>query len=384
MKISLRKKISRLLPEIVQPENKILKGKNFNNYRLNIITNKIKNNNSIGYPSIIIDNNYNIEKLKISPKRNLGLYTEKTEYSSQINDCLSKINGNSEIKPFFNNIKFNDSSFPKYRTETRKFYDSSKNIFDNDRINIFPENNNYRNFQTSSCWYKKTDDFKCLNKFDMENIIKFSNILADSKTQKVKKRRINHLTISPKIKNINNRFNSLNCFIDNYLQVDEEKLLNRYNPKYEEYLSKKDYIKLLKKGKTLLTAKEKIKLIFKDTKLIMAMCDYLNSSFSRLKNEKRTKLKMINKEIEEDKTNKKYVKSLENSIRNNFIPKKDLFKLDKKFNKVFIKKVPLIYKNGYFSKTFYFPTSLSYNKMDLNKNKKEYDIKKNIKNSNKI
>ena len=375
MKISLRKKISRLLPGINHTEeNKNFKGKTFNNFRLNRINNKIKTNNSIGGPSINIDNNYFIEKIKKTPKNNLGLNSEKTEYSSQINDCLSKINGNSDVKPLFLNIKYNESICPKYKTENLKLHGSSENIFAKDKMNIFRKNNVFKNYQTCSCWYRKTDDFKNLNKFDTENIIKFSNTLVNSKTPKIKKRKINNFIINTRNKNINNRFNSLNCFIDNYIHVEEDKLLNRYKPNYEEYLSKLDYLKLKKKGKKLLKTKEKIKLVFKDTKLIMAMCDYLNSFFSRLKNEKREKLKMLNQEKEENKKNIKYKISLETSLRNNFIPKKDLFNINKRCQKVFIKKAPLIYKNGYFSKSFYFPTSLSYNKINLNKNKKEYDL----------
>ena len=370
--MSLRKKISQLLPEINKiDDNKNYRGKTLNNYRFNVISNKIKNK-SIASPSLKTEINYFTYKdnLKISPKHNF-YNTEKTEYSSQINDCLSKINGNSEIKPTSNNMYFNDSLFPtpKYKTESFNFYNSSKNIFNN-RMNIYPKQKKYhfRNFKTTSCWYSKIDDIKNINKFDLDSIIKFSNRYSNSKTPKIKKRKnkvIKKVNNENGNINENNRFNSLNCFIDNYIEFDENKILNRYNPKFDEYFGKLDYYKLIQKGKNLLTAKEKIKTVFKDTKLLMAMCDYLNTSLAKLKNEKRAKIKNRNKQIEEMKKNTIYQKTFETNLRNNLVEKKDLFKMNTINNKnSFIKKPPILYKNGCFSKYFYFPTSLSCNYLD--------------------
>ena len=359
------------MPEIIQnDENKNYKGKTLNNYRFNIITNKIKNK-IIANPSLNTEINYFTYKdnSKISPKHNF-YNTEKTEYSSQINDCLSKINGISEIKLGSTNLHFNDSlsPTPKYKTESFNFYKSSKNIF-NDRINIYPKTKEYhfRNLKTTSCWYAKIDDIKNVNKFDMNSIIKYSNFF--SKNPKIKRRKNgtkNYIYNKNKNGNGNNRFNSLNCFIDNYIDFDENKLLNRYNPKFLDYMSKTDYERLVKKSRNLLTTKGKIKLVFKDTKLLLAMCDYLNSFLAKLKNEKRKKLKKDKKEFEESKKNKKDMKTLENSIKNNLLPKKDIFKMNVKYNNSFIKKAPMIYKNGYFNKSIFFPTSLSYCHIDSN------------------
>ena len=382
--MSWRKKISQLLPDIIQTEDiNNYKGKTLNNYRTNIIKNKIKNK-SLASPSINTEINYYIDKIKITPKRNFGGYnTEKTEYSSQINDCLSKINGNSEIKPLFTNIKFNDSVSPIYKTETQNLYKSEKNIFitkngntkKNYRINIFPKKYNYNNnsnYNTSSCWYAKIDEVNSINRFNIEKIIKFSNIFLNSKTPKINKRK-KFLKLNSNSKNKNkggasknnNRFNSLNCFIDNYIEIDENKILNRYNPKFDEYFGQLDYIKLIQKGKNLLTAKEKIKKVFKNTKLLMAMCDYLNTSLAKLKNEKRLKMKKKDKQIEEMKKNIIYKRNIETNLRNNIIANKEIFKMNNINKKnLFIKKAPIIYKNGCFSKYFYIPTSLSCNHLD--------------------
>ena len=356
MKMSLKKKISQILPKIIQTDTyHNYERKTLNNYRLKIMSNKIKIKNPVS-PSIKTEVNYYIDKLKISPKNNFGYNSEKTEYSSQINDLSSKINGNSEIKPIFTNIKINDNISQNYKTESNNFYSSPKKMNNNKNKKLI------HNFQITSCWYNKIDDFEGLNKFDMENIIKFSSTFLNSKTPKIIKRN-KYFPINTKNNKINNRFNSLNCFIDDYIQIDEDKLLNRYYPKYEEYMSKLDFYRLFQKQKNLLTAKAKIKNVFKDIKLIMAMCDYLNSSFSKLKNEKRAKLKAFNKEIEEIKKNKKYTKSIEENIKNNLISKNGLFRMNKKLKNVFKKKSPIIYKNGYFPKSFYFPTSLSSNQL---------------------
>lgn len=372
--MSLRKKISQLLPEIVQTEDiKNYKGKTLNNYRTSFINNKIKNK-SIANPSLNTEINYYIDKIKITPKRNFGYNTEKTEYSSQINDCLSKTNGNSEIKPIFTNIKFNDSVSPIYKTEKQNLYESAKNIFNKNsginRINIYPKKYyNYNNSKTTSLWYAKNDELNNVNKFNMEKIIKFSNNSLNSKTPKIKKRKkfiiLNNSKNKNKNSKNNNRFNSLNCFIDNYIEFDENKIFNRYSPKFDEYFGQLDYYKLIQKGKNLLTAKEKIKKVFKNTKLLLAMCDYLNTSLAKLKNEKREKMKKRNKEIDKIKKNVIYKNTIETNLRNNLIARKELYKVNTINNKnSFIKKPPILYKNGCFSKYFYFPTSLSCNHLD--------------------
>ena len=355
MRLSLRKKISGLIPKIdlanIYHNNK---RKTSINYRINIKSNTIKNKGFTS-PSIKTEINY---YNYISPKINFGYNTEKTEYSSQINDYASKIKGKSKIRPLFTNIKIFDNISQMKKTESTKFDSGYSNIFNNNKVKKNPTNN----IQTNSCWHKKIDDFNEINKIDMENVIKFSNNFFQSKTPKKKKRK-KYFPINTKNNIVNNRFNSLNCFIDNYIQIDEDKLWNRYFPKYEDYLNKMDCNKLImkEKEKKLLTTKEKIKNVFKDTKLIMAMCDYLNSSFSKLKNKKRIKLKTISHEIEEIKKNKKNNKSIEENKRNNLISKNELFKMNNKLKKVFQKKDSMIYKNGYFSKSFFFPTSLSYN-----------------------
>jgi len=371
MKLSFRKKMSKLLPDIVKTENnQNYNTKAFNIYRLNTIQDKKKNQSIGASPSSFVEKNYFLDKL-FSPKSNKN-NNEKTECSSNINDIyLSKIQANSEIKQIFRDIKLSKTISPKNKSETSKFYTKYNNRSENF--------NKMKTFSTSSCWYRKTDNFdnisnlNDINSFDTEKINKFSNIFVNYKNHKIKNRKNNFLYSTKNNKTQNNRFNSLNLFIDSYLQIDENKLLNRYNPNYKEYLGKSDYDKLKLKSKKLINTKEKIKFIFKDTKLIMAMCDYLNTSFAKLNNEKRRRMKDIKKEVEEIKINEKNMKSIKSKLKNEIIPINNMCKIKTKKSHI-NRRTPIIYKNGYLSQSFKFPYSKSYKTIRRNINKKDKEI----------
>ena len=372
MKLSFRKKMSKLLPDIVQTENnQNYYTKAFNIYRLNTVQDKKKNQSIGASPSSFAEKNYFKDKF-FSPNSNKN-NNEKTEYSSNINDIyLSKIQANSEIKQIFKDVKLNKTISPKNKSETSKFYTRSKNASNNF--------NKMKTFSTSSCWYRKTDNFDSIsnlndvNSFDTEKINKFSSIFVNYKNHKIKNRKNNFLYSTKNNKTQYNRFNSLNLFIDSYLQMDENKLLNRYHPNYKEYLGKSEYDKLNLKSKKLLNTKEKIKVVFKDTKLIMAMCDYLNTSLAKINNEKRKKIKDIKKEVEEIKTNEKNMKSIKSIIKNDIIPINNMCRIKTK-KRYINRRTPLIYKNGYLSKSFKFPFSLSYKAIKRDIYKKDKEIK---------
>ena len=373
MKLSLRKKMSKLLPDIVQTENnQNYYTKAFNIYRLNTIQNNKKNQSIGASPSSFAEKNYFLDKLIFSPNTNKN-NNEKTECSSNINDIyLSQIQGNSEIKQIFKDFKLSKTLSPKNKSETSKFYTKSKNVSENF--------NKIKTFSTSSCWYRKTDNFdntsklNDINSFDTEKINKFSSILANYKNNKIKNRKNSFLYSTKNNKTQNNRFNSLNLFINSYLQMDENKLLNRYNPNYEEYLGKSDFDKLNQKSKKFLNTKEKIKVIFKDAKLIMAMCDYLNTSLAKINNEKRKKIKDIKKEVEEIKINEKNMKSITSKIKNDIIPINNMCRIKTK-KRYINRRTPLIYKNGYLSQSFKFPYSLSNKEIRRDIYKKDKEIK---------
>ena len=338
--MSMRKKFSQILTDSTRTEeDTFYKGKTLNNFGLNI--NNYRNNTNK------VDKRFYIDKIKKSP--NFGYNTEKTDYSSRINDRVSKIQTNSEIRPIYFRLKLNESNNNVHKTETLNFYNSSNNIFNNTEIN---QKKLYS--RTSLPFFRKSFHYYKVNKIDMENVINFSNTLENFQTPQ--KRKMKHLSNNNNSKNkehkINNRFNSLNCFIDNYVQFDENKIVNRYIPNFKEYFSNTDYSLLTQKRKKLLTEKEKIKTVFKDTKLMMAMCDYLNLSFSRIKNEKRMKLHSLRQKIKEIKNKNKYIKALNKDMDNNLIPINNIFNMKKRVKNSKANKVPLIYKNGSFYKSF--------------------------------
>jgi hypothetical protein len=346
--MSLRKRLSQFLPDTIPTEeNKNIKGRTLNNFCLNISKYKLKSKES---HSIKLDSNYYMEKIQRTPKSyNIGYYTEKTEYSSHINDCLSKIQTNTEKRPLYYNITLNENNTKELKTQTLNNYSSSKNIFNKNKTNQKKDNN----YKTSLKWFRKNNHYYKVNKFDMENIIKFSNTFENFRTPKTKKSKyLSNSNNTNNKKNVNNRFNSLNFYIDNYIRMDINKLVNRYIPNFKDYFSKTDYTILTQKRKKLLTEKEKIKTVFKDTKLMMCMCDYINSSFSKIKNEKRMKLNSLNQQIKEVKSKNKYIKSINEEMKNNLIPIKNIFSMKKNEKLYKAKKISKIYKNGNFYKSF--------------------------------
>ena len=82
-----------------------------------------------------------------------------------------------------------------------------------------------------------------------------------------------------------------------------------------------------------------------------ALCDYLNLSFVKLKNEKNERLKTINKEKEEIRKKNKYLKYLRNNFKYNLIPTTDIFNSTKKKNlKSSFNRNLFLFRNHNFSK----------------------------------
>ena len=95
--------------------------------------------------------------------------------------------------------------------------------------------------------------------------------------------------------------------------------IKKYKINYRDYFGDSDFEKLEEKEKHYLTEINKIKLIYTNTNLMKALCDYLNLSFGKLKNEKNDILKTINQEKEEIKKENKYLKFLRNNWKHNLI-----------------------------------------------------------------
>ena len=303
-----------------------------------------KDNNSIDFKSNKQEiNNNNFAKSKI-----FGYSTEKTDYSSKFSDknvSKTKMNNESKYNSIDNN-KVNKTIQYNYRN-----------------INIYPMRplphitlNNYNSLNTFSNYNRNMESFKDMNIYEMNKVITFTNNLFYSKTPQ-KKKDIKENKNNSENKRVRiNKFNSLNLFIDDYMSKDNNEI-KRYKTNFRDYFGDSDYDKLKEKEKTYLTEMNKIKLIYKDTNLMKALCDYLNISFGKLKNEKNDNMKTINQEKEEIKKKKKYLKFLQNNWKHNLIPLNDIFNNNNKKNNLKFsldnrfKKYNL--KNGYFSKIKY-------------------------------
>ena len=148
----------------------------------------------------------------------------------------------------------------------------------------------------------------------------------------IKKAGVQENQINSDIKKIRkNKFNSINCFIDDYTIKDDNEY-KRYKTNFRNYFGDSDYERLKEKEKNYLTEMKKIKLIYKNTNLMNALFDYLNLAFGKLKNEKNENIKTIKNAQKEIRIKNKYMKFLQNNSKHNLIPLKDLFNNNTKKN----------------------------------------------------
>ena len=172
---------------------------------------------------------------------------------------------------------------------------------------------------------------KNIHKIEFDKILSFTNNIFYSKTPKKKgETNENKYNVEGK-KAKNNKFNSLNYFIDDYMLKNDDDI-NKYKINFRDYFGDSDYVKLKDKQKTYLTEINKIKMLYKNTNLMKALCDYLNLSFVKLKNEKKERTKIIKQEKEELKKKKKYLKILQKNWEHNLIPISNIFNRNQKFN----------------------------------------------------
>ena len=339
MKILVNKVVLDNFPEIANEKN----SQNINDIlKLNNLINNRNLRNCNSFSIFNIKNKsikFHIPKIKLK-----GCSVEKPERSIKISDIIS-----SKFKKE-NNNRYLNTDVKIYKTiqpQNRNiFYDSGLQI----RNSLNEKDNNYRSYQTLSNIKRNLETFDDIHKIDLDKIITFTNNAFHSKSPKVKQNiKENQIRLEKeRRKNRNTKFNSLKCFIDDYMPK-ENKEMKKYNINFRDYFGDSDYEKLIEKEKNYLTEVEKIRLIFKNTKLMKALCDYLNLSFVKIKNEKNLKIKEINKNNEEIRNQKKYKKFIENNLRLNLIPNKNIFCFNTKNNLklIFKKRSPLIYKNGY-------------------------------------
>ena len=270
-----------------------------------------QDNNSIDS----IPNKKELDHNNLTKSKNFGYYTQKTEYSSKLSDNnIIKNRKISESKKIFMDIKVNKTIQANYK---------NRNIFKKKHLpNITL--NNYYSIKTFPNINRNKEAFKDIHKFEIDKVITFTNNLFYSKIP-IKKAGVQENQINSDIKKIRkNKFNSINCFIDDYTIKDDNEY-KRYKTNFRNYFGDSDYERLKEKEKNYLTEMKKIKLIYKNTNLMNALFDYLNLAFGKLKNEKNENIKTIKNAQKEIRIKNKYMKFLQNNSKHNLIPLKDLF-----------------------------------------------------------
>ena len=94
---------TKIFQEVFQSEEKNNNNILIKNYQLNAINyrNQFKGNDNIK-----TDTNFHFIKIKKTANNyNMGYNTERTDYSSHINECLSDLHTKSEIRPLYSYIK---------------------------------------------------------------------------------------------------------------------------------------------------------------------------------------------------------------------------------------------------------------------------------------
>jgi hypothetical protein len=279
--------------------------------------------------------------LKIKDNNNKDLFSNKK--GSNINNLKSSnIFGTNSVKTEYS-TKLSDMNLSKIKTDnSSQDYKVNKTIPNNHHRNkkFFVTNfkgkypqaktlNNYRAFNTLSNVNIKTESYKNINKFEIDKIISFSNTMFCAKTPQKTKEMLQKRSKTDNRRTKTNKFNSINCFIDDYISKENNEI-KKYKIDFKNYFGDSDYKKFVEKEKTYLTEVKKIKLLYKNTNLMKALCDYLNLSLGKIKNERNERIKTIKLENEENKKKKKYWKFLQNNFKNSLIPTKDLYNRDLK------------------------------------------------------
>ena len=225
--------------------------------------------------------------LKIKDNYNKDLFSNKKE--SNINNLKSSnIFGTNSVKTEYS-TKLSDMNLSKIKTDnSSQDYKVNKTIPNNHHRNKnffvtnfkgkYPQTktlNNYRAFNTLSNVNIKTESYKNINKFEIDKIISFSNTMFCAKTPQKTKEMLQKRSKTDNRRTKTNKFNSINCFIDDYISKENNEI-KKYKIDFKNYFGDSDYKKFVEKEKTYLTEVKKIKLLYKNTNLMKALCDYLN------------------------------------------------------------------------------------------------------------
>lgn len=250
-------------------------------------------NNKLTFPNDLIKTENITKRIHIIPN--------KTNYNSfkYNNLALSPTTTLSNISRYHNEISqcllVNNRYCDYINTETIPSINCN-NFNRNSRNNFTKTINSYSLSKLKSESIKNKFDINLIN---TEELTKISTLLSSFKSAKKTKRKKNY-----NIKKY--KFNSLLYLINKNTKLKDNEIQNRYRPIIKDFFGKKDYVKFASKSEKFIKPQE-IKMLYKDTKLIKSIFDYLNDSFSKIRyHQAQINQKIMNELLEKKKKEKYY------------------------------------------------------------------------------
>lgn len=256
----------------------------FTPQKIRIINHKLNFNNKL------VKNKREIREAKIGSRTNYSSFRPKEIYSST-NRILSKDSNhqnkifnclliNNRYDDFLNNDYI--PSINPIKTE-QKFY-KTINSFSYSKIRTEPRCNKIN-----------------INIINTEELTKISSLLSSFQTPKKKKKR-KYFSLK------NFKFNSLLNYLNKKTKLKDYEIQNRYRPIIKEFFGQNDYLKFASKSEKFMRPEE-LKMLYKDTRLIKAIFDYLSNSFLKLRYQQAmVNQKIMNEYLEKMKKEKYYHK----------------------------------------------------------------------------
>jgi len=250
-------------------------------------------------------------KKQNEPEKIINTISNKTNYSSfrpreltlSSNQLTTDTHSNKKISQFLLiNNRYNDilhtNIIPSIKNNTNNIkIKNMRNTF-NKTTNCFPLNK----LKTKS----ENKKLK-INLINTEELNKISTTLFSSfkSTKKIKQKKNINLSLN------DFKINSLLYYLNKSTKFKDSEIENRYKPIIKEFFCKKDYLKFASKSEKFIKTEE-LKMLYKDTRLIKAIFDYINNSFSKLRFYQAVlNQKKMNELLEKKKKEKYYYRHIE-------------------------------------------------------------------------
>ena len=247
--------------------------------------NKIIETNNIISNKRYFSNSFKNNKLTFSPNNTL---TYSSTHYNKISQCLLINNRYYDI--------LNTDTIPSINND--HLIKNHRNIFNKSTNSLSPTK-----FKTFSTIHNKFN----INLINTDELTKISTLLSSFKSSKKAKNKRNF-----NIKNI--RSNSLLYHLNKNTKLKDSEIQNRYRPIIKEFFGKKDYLKFANKSEKFIKPDE-IKMLYKDTKLIKSIFDYLNNSFLKIRyHQAKMNQKLMDELLEKKKNQKYYYHKLEENL----------------------------------------------------------------------